>query len=1178
MTATDTRRVRRALDGDRTVTVTRAFPLDDIRIRSGGDGRTVEAYAAVFMRPTEIMDQDGHYMEQIDPAAFNNTLQQRRDKIFCAYNHGKTLGGTPSDRWSVPIGTPVEMRCDQRGWFTATRYNTDADADRILQAIISKSLRGMSFTGVFLRSDPELTGPWAEYGPSRSGELPLVTRLEIAAIEYGPTPIPAYEDAMIVGVRNRQEAEGRETIHLLTPDVIRAMAGSSPGAEDRALSMDSAPRLTPQQGQPPSGIIHPDVKATPVHHSEPLVTPDDPQQAKWDSQQWLNGMTFPADLDHMHSVYALYDTSGQFADGTFARSSGYLPHHVVDRDGRPGAAHPMACRNALDVLDAMPVTDEAKAGARKHLEGHLDDDDTAAASVVDVSHGTMSNATNGSGTGQLAAIIPTSSSGRDDQDTEHERAPDTWTWETRVGAAHEYARAVVEVTSPEDELAAFAQAVVDFHNRAMTWDPDKDGDNDATPEGDTDHDHAGAGHRGGDAPGDGSLPYGHVDYADPGYLDSKGNPAKDGNGVKRYPIDSKHVEAAWGYINQAKNAAQYTASQLASIKGKIKAAMKKYGHAVSEDGDGDGKKSTSSSGRQPATQDAAERSEGTGPPEEPEAAPPPVGHPAPATSTTATRTGSTAMDGPMKIAERETRLSAIKDRMKVLHALAPDGDLPAELTGEWTSLTEEKTRHEAAIADAHARAAMIASFTQADGTPDPAASERTGNGAGFHDSEDGGEQGQRSGTQRSPEFMRKPGKTDRDMAWYDPSLITMQSRDAGHARTQLRSRAMHVLEDSSYPAAGRVEHNRPEDGRFSNLTKEDCQSRVAQLLEAIDGPTKSGEGGGVLARRIIATGNPVYEEAFGQCLERLSAVGLTEAQSRALALGVDPFGGYAVPFQLDPTVILTSNGAINPLRQLARVETITGKEWDGVTSAGVVVTRAAEGAEVGTGDAQLVQPTVRTTRVQGFVPFSIELDVSWGALRSQMTALLMDAKDVEEATSFVTGNGVAPNVNGLVYSVSSSVASVGTASTVYTAGTAALAVADLYSLENAMAPRFRQQSGYLASRTIYNKFRQLFQALASAAFDSWVRPSQGQPATFNGYPAFEVSTMTGTIASGQLALLQGDFKQYLIVDRVGMGIELIPHLFGPTNRYPTGQRGILAIWFNNAQVLVPNAFRLLEIT
>jgi hypothetical protein len=44
----------------------RAWALDDIRIRSGGDGRTVEAYAAVFDTPTEVHDQDGHYNEVID--------------------------------------------------------------------------------------------------------------------------------------------------------------------------------------------------------------------------------------------------------------------------------------------------------------------------------------------------------------------------------------------------------------------------------------------------------------------------------------------------------------------------------------------------------------------------------------------------------------------------------------------------------------------------------------------------------------------------------------------------------------------------------------------------------------------------------------------------------------------------------------------------------------------------------------------------------------------------------------------------------------------------------------------------------------------------------------------------------------------------------------------------------
>ena len=74
---------------------------------------------------------------------------------------------------------------------------------------------------------------------------------------------------------------------------------------------------------------------------------------------------------------------------------------------------------------------------------------------------------------------------------------------------------------------------------------------------------------------DGSQPYGNVAYADPGYQADK---------KKRYPVDTKkHVKAAWSYINKAKNAAKYTADQLAKIKAKIKAAAAKVGVKISSD-------------------------------------------------------------------------------------------------------------------------------------------------------------------------------------------------------------------------------------------------------------------------------------------------------------------------------------------------------------------------------------------------------------------------------------------------------------------------------------------------------------------------------------------------------------------------------------------------------------------
>lgn len=88
--------------------------------------------------------------------------------------------------------------------------------------------------------------------------------------------------------------------------------------------------------------------------------------------------------------------------------------------------------------------------------------------------------------------------------------------------------------------------------------------------------------------GDGPKPpYGEdADYADPGYLDREGKPAKDGNGLPRYPTDTaKRTRAAWSFISQESNASQYTAEQLKKIKDKIKAAARKFGIEIAEDDD-----------------------------------------------------------------------------------------------------------------------------------------------------------------------------------------------------------------------------------------------------------------------------------------------------------------------------------------------------------------------------------------------------------------------------------------------------------------------------------------------------------------------------------------------------------------------------------------------------------------
>ena len=71
--------------------------------------------------------------------------------------------------------------------------------------------------------------------------------------------------------------------------------------------------------------------------------------------------------------------------------------------------------------------------------------------------------------------------------------------------------------------------------------------------------------------------------------------------------------------------------------------------------------------------------------------------------------------------------------------------------------------------------------------------------------------------------------------------------------------------------------------------------------------------------------------------------------------------------------------------------------------------------------------------------------------------------------------------------------------------------------------------------------------------------------------------MTSTYADGDEILIAGDFRAgFLIVDKVGLTIELDPHVRDGNGKW-TGQRALLAHWRNSSVILVDNAFRLLKV-
>lgn len=227
---------------------TRTFPLEDIAIAPGGDGRTVTAYAAVFDTPAEIRDQDGRYLEEIARTAFDKTLAERGSRFGVFYNHASTLHGTPSERASVPLGTPLEVRADAKGLLTITRYNKTPLADEVLESIRNGDITAQSFSGRMIQSKPSKPGR-PPYRPARGGELVTVVRSEIALREYGPTPMPAFEGAAILGVRSlaeefaRLDAGGRaELARMLSSTTPVTGAGDGTDTPDEgAVTEESEP-------------------------------------------------------------------------------------------------------------------------------------------------------------------------------------------------------------------------------------------------------------------------------------------------------------------------------------------------------------------------------------------------------------------------------------------------------------------------------------------------------------------------------------------------------------------------------------------------------------------------------------------------------------------------------------------------------------------------------------------------------------------------------------------------------------------------------------------------------------------------------------------------------------------------------------------------------------------------
>ena len=356
--------------------------------------------------------------------------------------------------------------------------------------------------------------------------------------------------------------------------------------------------------------------------------------------------------------------------------------------------------------------------------------------------------------------------------------------------------------------------------------------------------------------------------------------------------------------------------------------------------------------------------------------------------------------------------------------------------------------------------------------------------------------------------------------------------------------------------------------------------------DRVDKVLRGGDPRAQTARYLNAVGDPEYMTAFCKLLRdplhghlKYSA-GEVEAvqaadQARIFAAALETSStGFPLPLTVDPSIILEGDGALNPVRALADVRTIGTHDLQSVSSDGVTAEYANEGTEVSDASPSLLGPKIATEQGRAFVQYTIEAGQDDPTLAGELARLIRDAREVLDASVFLTGTGSDQpsgilNIGGLN--------GLTTTERVQTATAATFVPGDSWALKAAIPARFINKTTFAAAPATWDTaFRQVAQADATEP-RQFANGDRG--ADFLGRPKVEWSTMdTATATTGKKIIVAGDFATgYRIVDRLGAQAELIPHMFGTAGNLPTGTRGLYVYWRTGAGVVALNALRYLEV-
>lgn len=344
--------------------------------------------------------------------------------------------------------------------------------------------------------------------------------------------------------------------------------------------------------------------------------------------------------------------------------------------------------------------------------------------------------------------------------------------------------------------------------------------------------------------------------------------------------------------------------------------------------------------------------------------------------------------------------------------------------------------------------------------------------------------------------------------------------------------------------------------------------------------------GDAFARYLIASESEEYRSAFGKILSRGSGQAmLTPEESRAVELvqelraamniTTDNQGGYGVPVLIDPSIILTGQGHPNDFYALCDVKNITTDEWRGVTSAGATSYWTTEGVTFTDGSPTLAQPTVTTKKLTTTVTYSFEVQGDYPGFAGEVAAVMAASHNEKIVEGLTQGSGVAAQPTGIVTALEANA----TTSKVMVTTDGQLGAVDIYAVRDALPIRYRGNANWMSHTNTNTAVRQFGTTDPNFTVDMTAEGAYqvlGRRWYLNDYMDTPVGYGGSTSASDITPVIFGDWRNFVIANRVGATVETQPHVLDTTTGMPTGQRRTFMWARIGSNVVNPNGFRYLH--